>query len=79
MSKAGAVPQVGAPDPESETSPIFDDSDLDELSLDQELETGFCLFNGEQFDLGQFVCSGNELLRCEGRGVWVREGVCETH
>lgn len=79
MNKAGAIPQVGAPDPESDTSPIFDEGDRDEIPLDHELETGFCLFNNEQFDLGQYVCSGNELLRCEDRGVWIREGECEPH
>lgn len=66
------VPQVGAPDPELETSPIFDDSD--EISLDQELEAGACYFNGAAYPLGQVVMSGEELLRCDGKGVWVRAG-----
>lgn len=69
-------PNVGAPDPELKNSPIFDDADLDDLSLDLELETGVCYFNDISFSIGQFVCSGNELLRCENRGVWIREGTC---
>lgn len=77
MTEAHAAPGVGAPDPELKTSPIFDGSE-DELSLDQELETGVCYFNDEVFAIGDYVCSGNELLRCEGRGIWVREGACYT-
>jgi len=39
-----------------------------------ELETGVCYFNGAVYALGTYVLSGDELLRCERRGVWVREG-----
>ena len=66
------VPQVGAPDPEHDTSPILDEDE--ELSLDTELERGFCRFNGIAYPIGQYVLSGNELLHCEERGVWVRKG-----
>jgi hypothetical protein len=66
------VPEVGAPDPELKTSPIFDE--YEEVSLDMELEAGVCYFNDIAYPIGQFVRSGSELLRCEGRGVWVREG-----
>ena len=69
---SGHAPQVGAPDPELETSPIFDDAD--EISLDQELESGACYFNGAAYSLGQYVLSGAEILRCDGKGVWVRVG-----
>ena len=68
--------KVGAPDPELKNSPIFDSSDDDDLSLDLELETGVCYFNEESYAIGSYVCSGDELLRCEGRGVWIREGTC---
>jgi hypothetical protein len=67
-----AVPQVGAPDPEHRTSPIVEEDE--ELSLDLELETGACYFNDVAYPLGQYVRSGNELLHCEERGVWVRKG-----
>lgn len=66
---------VGAPDPEHLNSPIFDDG-ADELSMDLELEEGVCFFNNRQYSLGAQVCSGNELLCCEERGVWVRKGSC---
>lgn len=77
MTEAQSAPRVGAPDPELKTSPIFDGSEEDP-SLDQELETGVCYFNNETFTIGSYVCSGNELLRCEGRGTWIREGTCYT-
>ncbi len=66
------APQVGAPDPELKSSPIFDDED--ELSLDAELESDACYFNDTAYPIGQYVRSGSELLHCEGRGVWVRTG-----
>ena len=72
---AAHPPQVGAPDPERKTSPIFDQEE--EISLDLELEAGVCYFNDVAYAIGQYVSSGSELLRCEGRGVWMREG--ETH
>ena len=68
--------QVGTPDPELKTSPIFDNEDKEFLSLDAELEEGGCYFNNQSFELGDYVCSGSELLRCEVPGVWVREGSC---
>ena len=66
------LPQVGAPDPELKTSPIFDQDD--EISLDLELEAGVCYFNDVTYRIGEYVLSGAEVLRCEGRGVWMREG-----
>jgi hypothetical protein len=66
------VPEVGSPDPERNTSPIFDE--YDEISPDLELEEGICYFNDVAYPIGQYVRSGSELLRCEGRGVWMREG-----
>jgi hypothetical protein len=68
------TPQVGAPDPERRTSPIFDDDDEEAPLLDLELESGVCYFNDVAYPIGQFVRSGSEVLRCEGRGVWVRQG-----
>ncbi len=68
------IPQVGVPDPELKTSPILDDDDTELLSLDLEGEGGACYFNGVRFPIGQYVRSGDEILHCEGRGVWVRKG-----
>ena len=69
---ADHVPQVGAPDPETKTSPIFDE--YDEISLDLELEAGVCYFNNVAYPVGQYLRSGSEVLHCEERGVWVRKG-----
>jgi hypothetical protein len=66
-------PQVGAPDPELNTSPILDDPDED-VGSEIEVETGVCYFNGVAHPLGAYVLSGDEVLHCEERGVWVRKG-----
>ena len=71
--------QVGAPDPELKTSPIFDEDDREFPSLDAELAEGLCYFNDQSYRLGEFVCSGDELLRCEEYGVWIREGSCSKN
>ena len=65
-------PQVGAPDPELETSPMVDEHE--ERALDLERETSTCYFNGVAYPKGQYVRSGSELLHCEHGGVWVRRG-----
>jgi hypothetical protein len=77
MPTTTRITQVGAADPEQRTSPIFDDTQESFLSLDYELESPFCYFNSESFGIGQFVCSGDQLLKCNGRGVWVVVGACE--
>jgi hypothetical protein len=68
----GPHPQVGAPDPERDTSPVIGDED--EVEVEPNVTGGVCLFNGVAYPIGQFVLSGTELLRCEAPGVWVREG-----
>ena len=71
-----SIPQVGAPDPERNTSPIIDESEYDEEagSPDLELEEPACYFNGQAFPIGSYVQSGSEVLLCNGRGVWSRKG-----
>lgn len=70
------IPNVGAADPELRTSPILDDEE-EEASLDAELESGVCYFNGLAYPIGHHVRSGGEVLHCVGRGVWVRAGEIE--
>jgi len=65
-------PQVGAPDPELETSPIVGEDE--DMEVEPNVTGGACTFNGLGFRIGDFVLSGTELLRCETPGVWVREG-----
>jgi hypothetical protein len=67
---------VGAPDPELRNSPILDDEE--EESLDAELESASCYFNGVSYAIGEYLRSGDEVLRCVGRGVWVRQGEIES-
>ena len=69
------MPNVGAADPELRTSPILDDEEAE--TLDAELEAEACYFNGARYPLGQYVRSGDEVLKCVGRGVWVRAGEIE--
>ena len=66
------APQVGSPDPELKTSPIFDE--YADVSLDLDIETGACYFNNVAYPRGQYLLSGSELLHCEERGIWVRRG-----
>lgn len=70
--------QVGAPDPELETSPIMEGLDEDYEITAQEVEDlPVCSFNNTRYENGQYVCSGSgELLHCN-RGLWVREGTCD--
>jgi hypothetical protein len=67
------IPQLGAPDPERNTSPILDEDD-EEIDPELELETGVCYFNDVAYPLGTYVLSGDELMQCAERGVWVRKG-----
>jgi hypothetical protein len=70
------IPQVDAPDPERRTSPIIDEVDEDAFELDH--GPGVCYFNDIPYEIGAYVLCGNELLKCEGAGVWVRRGELRT-
>ena len=75
MTKRLDLASVGVPDPEHETSPIID-SEVDEgefAGLDESVQV--CYFNGVSFASGDYVRSGDDVLRCEN-GVWVRCGSC---
>lgn len=65
-------PQVGAPDPERDTSPILDEDEREDI--EPEAASTFCLFNGVAYHTGAYVVSGDEVLRCEAPGLWVRQG-----
>ena len=64
--------QVGAPDPERDTSPIIDEDEREDI--EPEGPGGYCRFNGVTFRIGEYVLSGSDLLRCEAPGLWVRGG-----
>lgn len=78
MMDSTHLAKVGAPDPELKNSAIFDRESGDFLSLDLEQESGVCYFNNLEYAVSQCVCSGNELLCCEERGIWVKEGSCPS-
>ena len=69
---SAAHPQVGAPDPELDTSPILDDDEREDIEPEAGGRT--CRFNGVAYRVGDYVLSGHEVLRCEPPGLWVRQG-----
>lgn len=69
--------QVGAPDPDRDTSPIVGEDD--DVEVEPGTPGGVCRFNGVAFPVGAYVLSGTEVLRCEAPGVWVREGELPPH
>ena len=71
--RTSGVAEVGAADPELKNSPVVD-SEIEEgefSAIEQDVE--MCYFNGVRYASGDYVSSGDELLRCEN-GVWVRCG-----
>ncbi|HSB98733.1 MAG TPA: hypothetical protein VLE45_02380 [Burkholderiaceae bacterium] len=76
-SSSAAHPQVGAPDPNRETSPIVGEDD--QIEVEPNAAGGGCFFNGARYALGACVLSCAEVLRCEPPGVWVREGELRPH
>jgi len=71
------TPDVGAQDAERKNSPILDDDARDDLAEGgPEMGSGVCYFNDVSYEIGQYVCSGSDLLCCEEGGVWVCKGSC---
>lgn len=74
MAEKRSYPNVGAPDPELENSPIADESVDESSDLKQEMPgEPVCLFNGVSYPNGSYVLSGSGLLRCD-YGIWVPAG-----
>lgn len=73
--KSDCLVNVGAPDPELDNSPIIDTEVEEGEFLGIEQDSQVCYFNGVRYASGDYVCSGDERLRCEN-GVWVRSGSC---
>lgn len=71
--KVEGVADVGAPDPELKNSPVLDSEIEEEEFAGVEESAQICYFNGVRFPSGDYVYSGDELLRCEN-GAWVRSG-----
>jgi hypothetical protein len=61
---------LGVPDPDLRNSPVLEPVELeDRPSADDNTTLPVCYFNGESFEPGSYVRSGDMVLRCEG-GVW---------
>lgn len=74
MLQKTSLPQVGAPDPELENSPIALEEDEDTDVVRQQVPgEPVCLFNGHPFRHGEFVASGSQVLKCS-YGVWIESG-----
>ena len=74
MTELTHTEDVGAPDPELNTSPIAEENDEETDVLRQE-EPGepVCYFNSKSFETGSYVKSGTSLLKCV-YGIWVPAG-----
>lgn len=68
------IPNVGAADPELNTSPIAEESDEEFEALKQEVPgEPVCYFNDKSYANGIYVYSGANLLKCDF-GIWVVAG-----
>jgi hypothetical protein len=74
MAELKYTTDVGAPDPELNTSPIAEEGDDDTEALRQ-LVPGepVCYFNGKSFATGTYVKSGASVLKCD-YGIWIPAG-----
>jgi hypothetical protein len=74
MNEFEHAEEVGAPDPELNTSPIAEEND-DETEVLRQEEPGepVCYFNNKSFKTGAYVKSGTSILKCD-YGIWVPAG-----
>jgi len=74
MNEFKHAEDVGAPDPELNTSPIADEGDEETEVLRQE-EPGepVCYFNNKRFSTGAYIKSGTSILKCD-YGIWIPAG-----
>jgi len=74
MTELKHTQDVGAPDPELNTSPIAEEGDEESEALRQELPgEPVCFFNNQSFPTGTYVKSGTSILKCV-YGIWVQAG-----
>ena len=66
MSEIEYAEDVGAPDPELNTSPIAEENDdeTDVLRIEEPGEP-VCYFNSKSFATGAYVKSGASILKCD--------------
>ena len=74
MTELKHTQDVGAPDPELNTSPIAEENDAEAEVLRLEVPgEPVCFFNNQSFPIGAHIKSGGSLLRCD-YGIWVQAG-----
>ncbi|MCG6938243.1 MAG: hypothetical protein LJE83_08755 [Gammaproteobacteria bacterium] len=76
MTETKHITDVGAPDPELNTSPIVDESGEDEdiETLRQQVPgEPVCYFNDKSFHSGTYIKSGTSVFRCD-YGLWIPAG-----
>ena len=74
MTELKHAEDVGAPDPELNTSPIAEESGDETDILRQEvLGEPVCYFNNQSFPTGAHIKSGTSILKCD-YGIWIPAG-----
>ncbi len=74
MTQLKNAVDVGAPDPELNTSPVAEEGDDDTEALRSEVPgEPVCYFNNRSFDTGSYIKSGTSILKCE-YGIWIPAG-----
>lgn len=78
MTEFKHTEDVGAPDPELNTSPIAEEGEEDTEVLRQEVPgEPVCYFNNKSYNNGTCVKSGTSLLKCN-YGIWIPAGPADT-
>ena len=74
MTEVKHTEDVGAPDPELNTSPIAEEGSDDTEILRQEVPgEPVCYFNNLSFPNGTYIKSGTSILKCD-YGIWIPAG-----
>jgi hypothetical protein len=74
MAEVKHTANIGAPDPELNTSPIAEDNNEETEVLRQEVPgEPVCYFNDRKFENDDFVKSGSSVYKCN-YGIWIPAG-----
>jgi hypothetical protein len=78
MTESKHTVDVGAPDPELNTSPIAEEGSDESEILRQEVPgEPVCYFNNKSFANGTHIKSGTSILKCD-YGIWIPAGPADT-
>lgn len=74
MTNLKHAEDVGAPDPELNTSPIAEEGDAETEIIRQEVPgEPVCYFNDKSYATGSYIKSGTSILKCD-YGIWIPAG-----